>query len=94
MGERTQTDAQAVQEAVQDLDDLAANACGGAEGLDRASCSPVITYLAQIGIGASARGCSSAGWRVEVSKIRGPNAAHELDEAEKCMRASGLWPWG
>lgn len=93
MSESVQTDAKAVEEAVSELDDLAANALGGAEGLDRASCSPVVTYLAQIGIGAYSRGCSSAGWRMEVAKIRGADAARELDEAEKCMRKSGLWPW-
>ncbi len=93
MGPRTQTDTQAFHEALADLDNLVAKSLGGAEGLDRASCAPNLTYLAQIGIGAAARGCSRDGWRTEVSKIDGPEATAELDEAEQCMRQSGLWPW-
>lgn len=93
MGTQAKTDAQAFRQAEQDLDDLAGTALGGVEGLDRASCSPAVTYLAQVGIGAAARGCSCDGWRTEVGKIRGEHAAQELDAAERCMRESGLWPW-
>lgn len=89
----TQTDERAFREAVAELDDLAESVGGGVEGLDRASCSPAVTYLAQIGMGAAARGCSAAGWRTEVSKVRGPEGVRQLVEAEECMRQSGLWPW-
>ena len=93
MAARIQSDAQAFEEAVEALDNIAAGAMGGAERLDHASCSPAITYLAEVGIGAAARGCSREGWRTEVAKTQGPEAAKQLDEAEECMRHSGLWPW-
>lgn len=90
LGTRTETDEHAFRQAVTDL---AVTALGGVEGLDRASCSANITFLAEVGIGAAARGCSSQGWRAEASKARGPDAGAELDAAEECMRRSGLWPW-
>lgn len=90
---RAETDERAFRLAVTDLEDLAGTAVGGAEGLDRASCPSNIKYLAEIGIGAAARGCSQQGWRAEVSKTRGPDAGRELAEAEECMRQCGLWPW-
>ena len=93
MAGSVQTDAQAVQSAIDDLDNLATSSYGGAEGLDGSSCSPFVTHLAKIAIGAAARGCSHEGWRTEVAKARGPEAARQLDEAEECMRHCGLWPW-
>lgn len=90
---RTDADKHAFRLAVKDLENLADTALGGTEGLDSASCAPNTKYLAEIGIGAAARGCSQQGWRAEVSLTRGPKASAELDEAEECMRHSGLWPW-
>lgn len=93
MSADTKTDARAFHQAVAELDGLADSVGGGVEGLDGASCSPVVIYLAQVGMGAAARGCSPDGWRAEAAKIRGPKAGRQLDEAEECMRRSGLWPW-
>lgn len=93
MTAQIETDERAFREAAAELDALAASSVGGAEGLDRASCSPAVVYLAQVGMGAAARGCSAQGWRAEVAKSRGPEGARQLDEAEDCMRSSGLWPW-
>lgn len=93
MSTRTEADEDAFRLAVKDLANLADTALGGTEGLDGASCAPNAKYLAEIAIGAATRGCSQQGWRAEVSKTRGPDASAELDEAEECMRHSGLWPW-
>ncbi|MEO6996670.1 MAG: hypothetical protein ABI112_01145 [Terracoccus sp.] len=93
MSAHTETDERAFRETVAELEALADSVGGGAEGLDRASCSPAVVYLAQVGMGAAARGCSAQGWRTEVGKIRGPEGVRQLDEAEECMRHSGLWPW-
>ncbi len=93
MGIHAETDEQAFRLAVKGLEDLADGAFGGAEALDGAACGPHVKYLAKVGIGAAARGCSQQGWRTEVSKAKGSDASAELDEAEKCMRESGLWPW-
>lgn len=87
------TNAQAVQAAMEDLDNLEDGSFGGAEGLDGAACSPAITRLAKIAIGAAARGCTREGWRTEVGLTGGPDCVNQLDEAEECMRHSGLWPW-
>ena len=89
----TESDERAFREASAELDGLAAKSLGGAEGLDRASCSPAVVYLARVGIGAATRGCSAQGWRTEVAKSWGPEGAQQIDEAEECMRSSGLWPW-
>lgn len=85
-------DERAVRQAISDLDNIAGYALGGVEGLDQASCSSRVKHLAEIGIGAAARGCSWQGWRHEVSKAALYSAA-ELDEAEECMQQCGLWPW-
>lgn len=87
------TDEHAFAQALLALADLADDVFGGVEGLDRASCSPNIKYLARIGMGAAARGCSQDGWRAQVAITQGLDAARELDQAEECMRHSGLWPW-
>lgn len=89
----TNTDEKAFREAVAELDGLAEKSLGGAEGLDRASCSPAVVYLARVGMGAATRGCSAQGWREEVTKGWGPDADQQLDAAEECMHRSGLWPW-
>lgn len=93
MTAHSKSDEQAFREAFEELDGLAENSLGGAEGLDRASCSPAVVYLARVGIGAATRGCSAQGWRGEVSKSWGPEGDQQLAEAEECMRRSGLWPW-
>lgn len=94
MTEQTTMDKKAFAEAVRNLENIADIAMGGPEGLDHASCSPAVKYMAEVGIGAAARGCSQEGWRREVTKTLDPEAAeHQLDEAEECMRHSGLWPW-
>ncbi len=85
-------DARAFHEAAAELDDLAGSAAA-AEIFGGVACPPVPIYLAQVGMSAAIRGCSAEGWRAEVSKIRGPEAAEQLDQAEACMRESGLWPW-
>ena len=87
-------DERAFNEAVRNLENIADIALGGAEGLESAACSPQVKYWAEIGIGAAARGCSRDGWRTEIAKTLDPDdAKHQLDEAEECMRHSGLWPW-
>ncbi len=94
MTEQAKIDEQAFNEAVRNLGDIADIAMGGPEGLDQASCSPDVKYMAEVGIGASARGCSQDGWRTEVAKTLDPDDAdRQLKEAEECMRHSGLWPW-
>ena len=90
---QAETDARAFHQAVAELDALAESVGEGAEGLDRAACSPAVVHLAQVGMGAAARGCTAEGWRIEVAKAHGPDAARQIDEAEDCMRRSGLWPW-
>lgn len=94
MSAQPEKDERAFREAVTELDSLSASVGGGVEGMDRASCSPAVLYLAKVGIGAAARGCSAEGWRTEVAKTKGPEGVREIDEAEECMRYSGLWPWG
>jgi hypothetical protein len=93
MSTQAATDQQAFRLAVEALEGLADAAFGGAEALDNAACAPHIKYLAKVGIGAATRGCSQQGWRAEVCKTRGPDAAADLDEAEDCMQQYGLWPW-
>ncbi len=93
MTAQSDIDEEAVRAAIEDLKGLADSASGGVEGLERAACSPKVKYLAEIGIGAAARGCSREGWREEVAHVAGLYTIAELDEAEECMRHSGLWPW-
>lgn len=94
MAEQADIDERAFNEAVRNLGKIADIAMGGVEGLDCASCSPRVKYLAEVGIGAAARGCSPDGWRTEVAKTLDPEeAGPRLEEAEECMRHSGLWPW-
>lgn len=71
MNSRNETDEKAFQQAVFEFAELAGTALGGAEGLDRASCSANIKFFAEVGIGAAARGFSSQGWRQEATKTRG-----------------------
>lgn len=85
-------DARAFHEAAAELDDLA-DSVAGAEIFGGLACPHAVIYLAQVGMGAANRGCSAEGWRTEVAKLRGPEARQQLDEAEGCMRKSGLWPW-
>lgn len=75
------------------LVELAKDAQGAAEGMDRASCGPKIKYLAEIAIGASMSGGTPQTWRATVLEVLGPAAQPVLDEAEACMHSAGLWPW-
>ncbi len=94
MAEQADIDERAFNEAVRSLENIADIAMGGPEGLEHAACSPKVKYLAEVGMGAAARGCSADGWRTEVTKTLDPDDAdRELEEAEECMRHSGLWPW-
>ncbi len=94
MAEQSDIDERAFNDAVRNLGNIADIAMGGPEGLDHAACSPDVKYLAEVGIGAAARGSSRDGWRTEVAKTLDPEeAAPRLEEAEECMRHSGLWPW-
>ena len=93
MSTHAETDERAFRQAVAELDALAESVGEGAEGLDRASCSPAVVHLAQVGMGAAARGCTAEGWRTEILKAREPEATRQVAEAEDCMRKSGLWPW-
>ena len=94
MAGQADIDARAFNEAVRNLGNIADIAMGGPEGLDHASCSPKVKYFAEVGMGAAARGCSRDGWRTEIAKtLDASDADRQLEEAEECMRHSGLWPW-
>lgn len=63
------------------------------EALDRAGCGPRVTDLARLAIAVSTDGRSAEGWRTWISEELGPQSLPHLEEAEACMRESGLWPW-
>lgn len=84
---------EAEQDLLQAHHDLVEDPRNGVEGLDRASCSPHITDLARLAIGASSEGLTAEAWRAWIIGGLGAEAAPLLDAAETCMRASGLWPW-
>ncbi len=63
------------------------------EALDRAGCAPQVTDLARLAIAVSAEGRSADSWRAWISAALGPETAPHLEQAEACMRESGLWPW-
>ena len=65
----------------------------GVEDLDRASCSPQLTELARLAAGASSQGHTARTWRSWVLDGLGVEGAPLLEDAETCMRSSGLWPW-
>lgn len=63
------------------------------EWLEGASCWPAVKHLAHLALRtADARG-SVAQWRAWLHR-HVPDVPDELvDEAERCMREAGLWPW-
>ena len=63
------------------------------EGLDRAACGPHVKHLAELAAATATAGDSAARWRTDMLTTAGPTAARALDEAETCMRRTGLWPW-
>lgn len=63
------------------------------ERLDGAGCSPYITDLARLAIGADAEGLTAEAWKAWIVEGLGAEASPLLDSAEGCMRANGLWPW-
>lgn len=67
-----------------------------AEGLDSASCGPHAKTLAIEGIAIAEDGGTADEWRgaVEIRHHDHPGWREHLVEAERCMRASGIWPWG
>ncbi len=66
-----------------------------AEGLDAASCGPHAKTLAIEGIAIAEEGGTADEWRrtVETRHHDHPGWREHLAEAERCMRASGIWPW-
>jgi hypothetical protein len=61
------------------------------EGMVGASCAPSVLALVRSAIAASMAGADAASWR-RALEDHSVHPAHEV-EAERCMRASGLWPW-
>lgn len=67
--------------------------CNGVEGLEGAACAPHIAELVRLAVGAAADHQPSQTWRGWIADELGSRAAAVTEEAEACMRASGLWPW-
>ena len=65
------------------------------EGLDGASCGAHAKTLALEGIELAERGETAEDWHraVAVRHAEHPGWKAHLREAERCMRAAGLWPW-
>lgn len=63
-----------------------------AEWLEGASCGPHVKALAVRAVDAAGRGVSAARWRRDLLAAH-PEAVALVDEAEECMRSTGLWPW-
>jgi hypothetical protein len=65
------------------------------EGLEAASCGPHAKTLAIEGIAIAEEGGTAEEWRAAVAErhLDHPGWREHLAEAERCMRASGIWPW-
>jgi len=65
------------------------------EGLGQASCGAHAEVLAIEGIAFAKEGGTPKDWRAAVAaRHLGHTGWREhLEEAERCMRSSGLWPW-
>jgi len=65
------------------------------EELDRASCSAHAKTMAIEAIAIADEGGTADDWRRGVAERHADHRQWEqhLSEAERCMRASGLWPW-
>ena len=65
------------------------------EGLSQASCGAHAKVLAMEGIAVAGEGRTSEDWRAVIAQRHRdhPGWQEHLEEAERCMRAAGLWPW-
>jgi hypothetical protein len=65
------------------------------EGLEAASCGAHAKALAIEGIALAEAGGTAEEWRLAVAARHHdhPGWREHLAEAERCMRASGIWPW-
>lgn len=65
------------------------------EGLEATSCGPHAKTLAIEGIQLAAEGRTAEDWRSAVAVRHAGHVGWEehLREAERCTRASGIWPW-
>lgn len=65
------------------------------EGLDGASCGAHAKVLAIEGIALFEEGRTAEDWRAAMAQRHRDHHGWEdhLEEAERCMRAAGLWPW-
>lgn len=63
------------------------------ERLEEASCGPRVKALMVDAVHACDQGAGPAEWHAKVIADHGSEVVTLLDEAEECMRASGLWPW-
>ncbi len=73
--------------------ELLENPLDDVEGLEGASCPPHLKHLAQIAMGSAQEGLSAKQWRATIVDGLGSDVAPLVDEAESCMRGTGLWPW-
>ncbi len=66
------------------------------EGLESASCGAHAKTLAIEGIAVAEQGGTEDDWRTLVQERHHthPRWKEHLDEAERCMRLAGIWPWG
>lgn len=65
------------------------------EGLDKASCGAHAKVLAIEGIALFEEGRTAEDWRAAIAQRHRDHQGwkEHLEEAERCMRAAGLWPW-
>lgn len=65
------------------------------EGLDKASCGAHAKVLAIEGIALFEEGGTAEDWRAAIAQRHRDHRGwkEHLEEAERCMRAAGLWPW-
>lgn len=77
--------------------DILTDARYAVEGLDRAACPPMRTYLAHLAAGASCRGLTPEDWRewvrADAQDMTEDDTNALLASAEDCMQHAGLWPW-
>ncbi len=63
------------------------------EGLDMASAGSIPKHLSHLAMQAVADGCTVEQWRAAVARDIAGCTPEVLAEAERFMRANGLWPW-
>jgi len=68
---------------------------GVGEGLGQASCGAHAKVLAMEGIAVAEQGGTAEDWRASIAQRHRDHLGwkEHLEEAERCMRAAGLWPW-